>query len=213
METIGQRIRKRRTELKLTQKDISKAIKGVSHVAISQWESDKTKPNSENLVDLATALECDLLWLLRGENTQSNIIPARIGGNKVPLISYVQAGQWTEAVLNEGEFDYIFTDMEVSERAFALEIVGDSMEPDFKAGDVVIIDPDIQPVAGEFVVAMNGGYEATFKKYRPIEIDEYGRQQFELIPLNPDYSKMSSLKQQIQIVGTMIEHRIYRRKR
>ena len=68
-ETIGKRIRQRRTELKLTQKDVANAIKGVSHVAISQWESDTTKPNSENLVDLSTVLECDLLWLLRGEGS------------------------------------------------------------------------------------------------------------------------------------------------
>lgn len=87
------------------------------------------------------------------------------------------------------------------------------MEPEFKEEDVIIIDPQVQPVAGEFVVAINGDYEATFKKYRPLEIDEYGRTQFELIPLNSDYPKMSSLKQQISIIGTMVEHRIYRRKR
>ena len=50
-------------------------------------------------------------------------------------------------------------------------------------------------------------------KISPLEIDEYGRTQFELIPLNSDYPKMSSLKQQISIIGTMVEHRIYRRKR
>ena len=88
------------------------------------------------------------------------------------------------------------------------------MEPDFIAGDVVIIDPKIEPHAGEFVAAINGDYEATFKKYRPLEdFDEFGRQHFELIALNPDYHKLSSVKQQIRIIGTMVEHRIYRRKR
>ncbi|KFA58929.1 hypothetical protein GAPWKB11_0818 [Gilliamella apicola] len=37
--------------------------------------------------------------------------------------------------------------------------------------------------------------------------------QFELIPLNTDYTTMSTLTQQIRIVGTMVEHRIFRRKR
>lgn len=214
IETLGQRIRARRKELKLTQQQIAKAIKGISHVAISQWESDTTKPNAENIFDLAIALECDLAWLLKGEGKVSKARPAT-QGTKVPVISYVQAGQWTEICdrLDTSGYEYLITDLDISECGFALEITGDSMEPDFLAGDYVIIDPNIQPIAGEFVVAINGSYEATFKKFRPIEIDEFGRQQFELIPLNPDYAKMSSEKQQIQIIGTMVEHRIYRRKR
>ena len=215
-QTIGERIRLRRKELKLTQKDVSSAIKGVSNVAVSQWESNTTKPNAENILDLALVLRCDVRWLLRGEG-ESNIAPADIGMNKVPLISYVQAGVWTGVEeLREtcGDCDYILTDLNVSEDAFALQIVGDSMEPDFIEGDVVIIDPQEQPLAGEFVVAVNEEYHATFKKYRPLEdIDQYGRRHFELVALNPDYHKLSSRKQEIRIIGTMVEHRIYRRKR
>jgi SOS-response transcriptional repressor LexA len=36
------------------------------------------------------------------------------------------------------------------------------MEPDFKEGDI-IVDPELEPVPGEFVVAKNGDNEATFK--------------------------------------------------
>ncbi|HGO5853594.1 TPA: LexA family protein [Mannheimia haemolytica] len=215
-QTLGDRIKSRRKELKLTQKDLATALKGVSHVAVSQWESSTTKPNSENILDLSTVLQCDISWLLRG-NGESNVVPASIGMTKVPLISYIQAGQWTgidDFRESCGDYEYILTDLEVSEDAFALEIKGDSMEPDFIEGDRVIIDPDVQPHAGEFVAAINGDYEATFKKYRPLEdLDEYGRQHFELIALNPDYHKLSTLKQEIRIIGTMVEHRIYRRKR
>ncbi|MFA9488972.1 MULTISPECIES: LexA family protein [unclassified Mannheimia] len=215
-QTLGDRIKSRRKELKLTQKDLATALKGVSHVAVSQWESSTTKPNSENILDLSTVLQCDISWLLRG-NGESNVLPASLGMTKVPLISYIQAGQWTgidDFRETCGDYEYILTDLDVSENAFALEIKGDSMEPDFIEGDRVIIDPDVQPHAGEFVAAINGDYEATFKKYRPLEdLDEYGRQHFELIALNPDYHKLSTLKQEIRIIGTMVEHRIYRRKR
>lgn len=215
-QTLGDRIKSRRKELKLTQKDLATALKGVSHVAVSQWESSTTKPNSENILDLSTVLQCDISWLLRG-NGESNVLPASLGMTKVPLISYIQAGQWTgidDFRETCGDYEYILTDLEVSENAFALEIKGDSMEPDFIEGDRVIIDPDVQPHAGEFVAAINGDYEATFKKYRPLEdLDEYGRQHFELIALNPDYHKLSTLKQEIRIIGTMVEHCIYRRKR
>ncbi|MNP76628.1 hypothetical protein D3C76_1738990 [compost metagenome] len=63
---------------------------------------------------------------------------------------------------------------------------------------------------GEFVVAKNNGHEATFKKYRPLGV---GIDDFELIPLNPDYPVLRSADMQLRIIGVMIEHRIYRRKR
>ncbi|MEE3682373.1 LexA family protein [Actinobacillus pleuropneumoniae] len=216
IQTLGDRIRSRRKELKLTQKDLATALKGVSHVAVSQWESNTTKPNAENILDLSTVLQCDISWLLRGSG-ESNVMPASIGVTKVPLISYVQAGAWTgidDFRETCGDYEYILTDLDVSGDAFALKIKGDSMEPEFIGGDIVIIDPKVEPHAGEFVAAINGDYEATFKKYRPLEdLDEYGRQHFELVPLNPDWHSMSSLKQEIRIIGTMVEHRIYRRKR
>lgn len=215
-QTLGERIRSRRKELKLTQKDLANALKNVSHVAVSQWESNTTKPNAENILDLSTVLQCEISWLLRGQG-ESNVLPASIGMTKVPLISYIQAGVWTgieDFRETCGDYEYILTDLDVSENAFALEIRGDSMTPDFIEGDVVIIDPSEQPHAGEFVAAINGSYEATFKKYRPLgEVDQFRREHFELIALNPDYPKLSTRKQEIRIIGTMVEHRIYRRKR
>lgn len=164
-QTLDDRIRSRRKELKLTQKDLATALKGVSHVAISQWESNTTKPNAENILDLSTVLQCEISWLLRG-NGESNVVPASIGMTKIPLISYIQAGQWIgidDFRETCGDYEYILTDLDVSDDAFALEIKGDSMTPDFLEGDVVIIDPNEPPNAGEFVAAINGNYEATFK--------------------------------------------------
>lgn len=62
-DTIGTRIKKRRKELKLTQDRLAKAV-DVSSVSVSQWESDITKPSSENLYKLSIALNCDIPWLL-----------------------------------------------------------------------------------------------------------------------------------------------------
>lgn len=214
IETIGQRIRKRRKALKLTQINLAKSLKDATHGSISQWESDITSPSAKNLFDLSKALECDFAWLLNG-GEEVNVIPSVLKSFKVPLISYVQAGLWTESceLRDSTGFEYIMTSLELSNKAFALKIKGDSMEPEFKEGDVIIIDPFVKPTPGEFVVAMNGESEATFKKYRELGYDEHERMQFELIPLNSDYTTMSTLTQQIKIIGTMVEHRIFRRKR
>ncbi len=93
---------------------------------------------------------------------------AEVSSKKVPLISYVR-GRGSRRKKNpieafDGSLEYILTDNEVSDFTFALRIEGDSMEPDFKAGDVIIVDPEVEPTPGEFVVAKNGGAQATFKK-------------------------------------------------
>lgn len=186
----------------------------VTPKAVSKWLNGETMPSTTNIYVLAKFLSVTPEWLTYGKG---NVEQATIGSTKIPIISYIQAGQWTgieDFKETCGNYEYILTDLDVSDDAFALEIKGDSMTPDFIEGDIVIIDPNEQPHAGEFVAAINGSYEATFKKYRPLgEVDEYGREQFELIPLNPDFPKLSTLKQEIRIIGTMVEHRIYRRKR
>jgi SOS-response transcriptional repressor LexA len=94
----------------------------------------------------------------------------------------------------------------------ALRIKGDSMAPEFREGDVIIVDPAIVPSPGDFVVGRNGSHEATFKKFRPRGIDASGREVFELVPLNDDYPTMRSDTERLLIVGTMVEHRRLRRR-
>lgn len=145
----------------------------------------------------------------------ANVRPAEVGFRRIPLISCVQAGRMTEALEPfppGAAFEYLLTDLDLSENAFALEIEGQSMEPDFKEGDRIIVDPALQPQPGDFVVAKNGREEATFKKYRPRGIGQGGREVFELVPLNDDYPTINSEHEPARIIGVMVEHRRYRRR-
>jgi SOS-response transcriptional repressor LexA len=149
-------------------------------------------------------------------SASANVAPAPMGGRRVPVITSIQAGMWAEIVDNfqPGDAgDWLLTDIDLSGSAFALDIRGNSMEPEFKDGDRVIIDPEIAPQPGDFVAAKNGEQEATFKKYRPRGMDAQGNMIFELVPLNDDYPTLRSDVQPIRIVGTMVEHRKYRRPR
>ncbi|KLU15018.1 MULTISPECIES: LexA family protein [Xenorhabdus] len=209
--SLASRVKAKRAELGLTQTEAA-MIAGIRQQSWASIEDGKTlKPR--NIIGIAKALKCDAGWLMTGDNFQPlNEVNTR----KIPLISYVQAGSLARnnPISDcDGSLEYIMTDMHWSERAFALRIDGDSMEPDFKAGDIVVIDPEIYPNPGEFVVAANCEQEATFKKYRPTAINIDGTQHFELIPLNSDYPILDSQKLKLTIIGTMVEHRIYRRKR
>ncbi|MFW0766500.1 LexA family protein [Trabulsiella odontotermitis] len=209
--SLADRVKQKRTELGLTQAEAAQ----LAGIRQQSWQSiengDTRKPR--NIVGIAKALKCDADWLLNGGAFMST---AEVNSRKVPLINYVQAGALAEKPPIEafdGNFEYVMTDLELSEFSFALRIEGESMEPDFKAGDVIIVDPDIEPAPGEFVVAKNGGDEATFKKFRPTYTDAQGAQHFELLPLNDDFPKINSEMQPLKIIGVMVEHRIYRRKR
>lgn len=206
--SLAARFKARRLELGMTQVEVAAAA-GISQQSIESIESGRTrKPRS--LLDLAKALKCSPDWLLNGKN----IMPlAEVSTRRIPVLSYVQAGQLTEVKDTtdfSGEMEYVLADADVPETCFALRIDGDSMQPEFKEGDIVIIDPDLCPAPGEFVVAKNNGHEATFKKYRPLGV---GIADFELVPLNPDYPVLRSAEVPLRIIGVMIEHRIYRRKR
>lgn len=182
---------------------------------ISRLERGKQGYSDEMLQRIAKALGCGMADLFAAADGAGNVASIPIGTRRIPLVDYVQAGVWTEvadpyAVGDAAE--WLLTDLDLSANAFALRIKGDSMLPEFREGDTVIIDPTIAPSPGDFVVARNGEHEATFKKYRPRGINEHGDQVFELVPLNEDYPSMRSDITPIVIIGTMIEHRRYRRK-
>ncbi|KKB61559.1 hypothetical protein WM40_22560 [Robbsia andropogonis] len=144
-----------------------------------------------------------------------NVVPAEIGRRKIPVISYVQAGRMTEMrtpFSPSDVFEYLMTDLDLSDRAFALEIRGKSMEPEFREGDHAIFEPAVPARPGDYVVAKNGGDEATFKKYRPRGISATGQEIFELSPLNDDFPTLRSDTQQLTVIAVLVEHRRYIRR-
>lgn len=205
--SIGKRIKQKRNELNLTQDMLARKIQ-VSNVAISHWESDETKPNANNSYNLSKILKCDLSWLLNGNSYESNVATIHIDGIKIPLISFKQAIDWNNEKLHTLKVEYIMSSLDISIQSFALRLIDDSMLPSFAIDDIVIIDPDITPAAGEFVLAIQNGC-VLFRKFK---IDT-SIGDFSLIPLNQDYPIIYSIDSSINIIGTMVEHRIYRRKR
>lgn len=120
----------------------------------------------------------------------------------IPLLTSVQAGTFTERNVPPyaGTADeYVETDMR-GERIFALRVIGDSMEPLFHAGEVVIVNPDLQCDSGNYVVAKtpdHGAEEATIK-----QLKKYGEHLY-LHPLNPKYDDILVTKKH-KIVGKIV---------
>lgn len=184
---------------------------GKSLSMVGQWIGDKPARNIGPTAarDIEEAFGKPHGWLDMPQDFQ-NVSPAAVGHKHVPLIDYVQAGMMSEITdpfsFGNG-FESIATEIDVSDVAFALEVRGDSMTPDFREGDRIIIDPKVSPRPGDFVVAKNDDHEATFKKYRVRGIAPSGQAIFELVPLNPDYPTLRSDEQSLHVIGTLVEHR------
>jgi SOS-response transcriptional repressor LexA len=217
--SLGQRLMRAREHADIKQKDVAEYF-GISSQAVSQWEADRTRPDSHRLAKLARLFDIRLEWLLdeTGPMDPEEARPAAQVRHtaRVPVIDRVQAGDWTEVedpfALGSAD-EFLQTDLRVSSSTFALVIEGRSMEPEFQPGDKVIIDPMVRPRPGDFVVAKrDNDQEATFKKFRLRSQDEQGRDVIELKPLNPDWPTfMIDQDNPGHIVGTMVEHRRYRR--
>jgi len=211
--TMGERAKKRRLGLGLNQVEVAKII-GVYKSAVSQWESGN-EVTIANLNRWANALQTTTSFLLSGdgpeflESSEFSIDHTFLEKNKqVPVISWVQAGAWMEIEDNfhPGDADeWVKPPFNVGERSFALRILGDSMEPKFYPGDIIIVDPDVPVETGKFVIAKikngnPGEDEATFKQFFR------DGDRVLLKPLNrDDYKVMDVTDKDVCIVGVMVQ--------
>ena len=177
-----------RNDAGLSQAALAKRL-GTGQSTIGSIENGRNQ-SSGFVVRVAAELGVRPEWLAEGKG------PKRAGGDidhnvsalikqrpPVPLISWVQAGQWTEVIDN-----FVPGDAESwwpcpsthGPSAFALRVRGVSMEPKFRDGSIIFVDPDRQADHGSnVVVRLDDEKEATFKQ---LVIE--GDRRF-LKPLNP----------------------------
>lgn len=189
---------------------------GVSYQAVKRVLDGLSKAfSAANNTKASAFLRVSPDWLATGVGSMDatfdrNIRPVAAGMRAYPVISKIQAGRTKEMVCpyEPGDgFAVEFGEDDASAWAFYFEIEGDSMSPEFREGDRVLIDPEVNPRPGDFVAARNSDQEATFKKYRVRGIDYAGKEIFELVPLNDDYPILRSDEHELSVIGTMLEHR------
>lgn len=104
---------------------------------------------------------------------QPNTEPGPDIQGRVPLISWVQAGAWSEIIDNLAPGDaeeWISCPVSHSPATFVLRVRGESMlnpygRPSFHDGDLIFVDPERPAVHGSLVVVrLDDDKEATFKR-------------------------------------------------
>jgi phage repressor protein C with HTH and peptisase S24 domain len=142
-------------------------------------------PSTESLAKVLTATGAEL-EAFTALVTGARALPAagRPGSRRVPLIGLAQAG--AEGYFDDGGYpvgggwDEVSLPEIADPNAYALEISGESMEPVFRDGDVVIVSPSAPIRRGDRVVVRTRAGEVMAK-----QLQRRSARRVELLSLNP----------------------------
>ncbi len=143
-------------------------------------------PGTESLAKVLDATGASLevfSHLVAGERA---IVSGRAGPRRIPLIGMAQAGG--DGFFDDGGYPVGGSWDEVSipevgdPHAYALEISGDSMEPVFRDGDMVVVSPSAPIRRGDRVVVRTTRGEAMAK-----QLVRQSARRIELRSLNPEH--------------------------
>lgn len=175
---------------------------GIPKSAISQYLSGLYEAKQKSIFKLANVLNVSEGWLmgldvpmerLSEDLKKIGAIPlSEIATTKIPVLGTVKAGY--NYLAQENIVDYIAfkVDGTDKENYYALNIVGDSMEPLFDNGDTVIVHKQDDFENGDNCVVLINGEEATVKKVYK------GNTGLELKAVNPYYPPRIFTKEEIK---------------
>ena len=132
---------------------------GLTYAYLKSLERGERVPKIETLMQLSEALIIPFHELLSALG-----VPVIGTINLVPVISWVNAGNWVESYQSPEVFDWVVTDVAKKE-VFALRVEGDSMAPEFASGDLVVVDPHAGWENGHYVIALKDN-DTIFKQYK-----------------------------------------------
>jgi SOS-response transcriptional repressor LexA len=202
----------------MTPAELARAAK-VTPASVTFWLDGTTKSlkaEKAALIEQATGYRAS--WIVTGKGpklAQQQLEPVNVtaagSGRRVPVISWVQAGSWSDVQDNfhPGEADEwaMAFDSLPGNNAFALRVVGDSMtnpvpgQRSFPEGTIIIVDPARGAGPGDYVIAKDvQTQQATFK-----QLATDGGRWF-LRPLNPIYPTVEIDDPAMRIIGRVIEY-------
>ena len=194
------------TQMKLAKKT------GIGQTTIGRIRRGEVNATAENLRTIASAFDVPVGFFFDDDAAGwPDGIPGRSPSREgqLPLISWVQAGNWNETIDNfyPGDADrWIYCPFRHTENAFVLRVVGKSMynpvgERSYNDGDYIVADPGRQAANGSMVVVrLNNEHTAVF---RQLLIEPNGEMM--LMALNPAWpNRIIKVEHNIAICGVVI---------
>lgn len=202
MYDIMNRIKNKRIEANLSYQELADKT-GLSKSTLQRYETGYIKNMPiDKLELLANALNIEPAYLMGWDEET----PPKRKGFKIPVLGHVAAGVPIEAIEDILDYEEITEELSRTGEFFGLQIKGDSMEPKFSSGDVVIVKVQSDADSGDVVIATVNGSDATCKR-----LQKYN-EGIALIATNPLYEPMRFTDEEIKntpvtIIGRVVELR------
>jgi SOS-response transcriptional repressor LexA len=182
---------------------------GVTQGTIGRILRGEVDPQSQNLERLAHAFGLsysNLATIAEGAASgEGNFEPGQVQGRRqVPLLSLAQASRFAEEgrlrELNDASDWIECPKKRQGPRLIALRVSGESMEPYYRNGDIIYIDPDGAPIHGKDVIVRLGPPNEVIFRRLVVE----GEHRY-LKPLNQDWpDKIIRMPADARIVGVVV---------
>lgn len=219
--TLGEIINDYRTKNNLSM-DAFSSKSGISKAYISLLEKNRHpktgKPITPSVqcikqVSDAIGIDFDILFSriegnvsLKKDENVSDTETLYNRGVVINVYGRVAAGIPLEMIEDIIDTEEIPEEMARTGEFFGLQIKGDSMEPKFSEGDVVIVRHQDDAESGDIIIATINGDEATCKRLRKY------RDGIELVSNNPSYEPMffsndDIIEKPVKIIGRVVELR------
>ena len=199
-EVMTKNINKYMKKSNMTRKDLSKKL-GVGYTTVTDWVNGVSYPRIDKIEMMSN------LWNIQKSDLvedSTRIVHDVTPTINIPVVNSVSAGMPT---YNETDvIDYISvmnTSIKNDKEYFGLIVSGDSMDLEFKDGDIVVVEKDAQVENGEIAVVAVNGYDATVKRIKR----DYDRNIIMLIPesTNREHeTQIYSMNDDVHIIGKVV---------
>lgn len=158
---FGEKLRSLRMKAGLTQLDIAEKL-DVSAAAIGAWENGRAKPRLTKLGQLAELLGTSAADLMGEDATE-----AAISGTSrmVPLLGFAHMGEPCDEGNLSDEVEVPASIADAHPHGFMVHAQGGCMDNRFPHDALLLVDPDMEPVNGQPVLAETSDYGAVVRNY------------------------------------------------
>ena len=129
----------------------------ISHAGAGKWVNGLSAPSKARLKNIASRFNVNYEWLAFGSGEQSSSVKPNSKGTaslrKFPILTFNEAHQYEEH-LKEFMGQTVPLDVQgASPSAFVMYSMGTAMSGRFPEGTMLIVDPEVKPQDGDYVIA------------------------------------------------------------
>ncbi len=145
----------------LTQAEIANKL-GITGRAVGAWESGRSKPRLDKMAEIAVLFDTTVADLMGEEASEAAISGA---SRMVPLLRFAHMGEPCDGGSLADEVEVPASIAKAHPRGFMVHAQGGCMDNRFPHDALLLVDPDMEPVNGQPVLAETADYGAVVRNY------------------------------------------------